>query len=70
MEGRQGRHSIWFGPDGTVYGVNDNPDVDSGLVPSRLTSPTAEVGFARVFTAPTITAAIFLRQRPADVRVN
>ncbi len=41
-QGRQGdAHSIWFGPDGTAYGVEDKRTPDSkASVPARLT-PTA-----------------------------
>jgi gamma-glutamyltranspeptidase/glutathione hydrolase len=40
--GRQGdAHSIWIGPDGTPYGVNDKRTPDSkASVPSKLTAPT------------------------------
>ena len=39
--GRQGdAHSIWIGPDGMPYGVNDTRSADSkASVPGRLTSP-------------------------------
>jgi gamma-glutamyltranspeptidase/glutathione hydrolase len=39
--GRQGdAHSIWIGPDGMPYGVNDKRSADSkASVPGRLTSP-------------------------------
>jgi gamma-glutamyltranspeptidase/glutathione hydrolase len=42
-QGRQGdAHSIWIGPDGTPYGVNDRRSEDSkASIPQRLTSPTA-----------------------------
>jgi gamma-glutamyltranspeptidase/glutathione hydrolase len=41
--GRQGdAHSIWIGPDGTPYGVNDKRTPDSkASVPSKLTAPAA-----------------------------
>jgi len=40
--GTQGdAHTIWIGPDGTPYGVNDKRSADSkASVPSRLTAPT------------------------------
>ncbi|HET7220252.1 MAG TPA: gamma-glutamyltransferase [Vicinamibacterales bacterium] len=42
-QGRQGdAHSIWFGPDGTPYGVPDKRTPDAtASVPQRLTAPTA-----------------------------
>ena len=42
-QGRQGAaQSIWFGPDGTPYGVADKRTVDAkASVPARLTVPTA-----------------------------
>jgi gamma-glutamyltranspeptidase/glutathione hydrolase len=44
-QGRQGdAHSIWFGRDGTPYGVPDKRTEDSkASVPHRLTAPTAEL---------------------------
>ena len=42
-QGRQGAaHSIWFGPDGTPYGIADTRSDDAkASVPLRLTVPTA-----------------------------
>jgi gamma-glutamyltranspeptidase/glutathione hydrolase len=43
MQGRQGdAHSIWIGPDGTAYGVEDRRTPDSrASVPQRLTAAAA-----------------------------
>jgi gamma-glutamyltranspeptidase/glutathione hydrolase len=43
LGGTQGdAHTIWIGPDGTPYGVNDKRSADSkASVPSKLTAPTA-----------------------------